>query len=134
VISSQPDEAINAKQKILFHHFIGDIKMYKFVLAALRLAHVVSSSSGLLRGAPLSLICGCLSWSRPVLPWPFIKNAMQSTLQVNNSRADLSRCSHRTRIHGDGGGGVDVGIQHGGICHTFAVVVLKYFAPWPSAT
>jgi len=32
VISSQPDEAINAKQKILFHHFIGDIKMYKFVL------------------------------------------------------------------------------------------------------
>lgn len=31
----------------------------------------------------------------------FIKNAMQSTLQVNNSRADLSSCSH-TRIHGGG--------------------------------
>jgi len=38
---------------------------------------------------------------------------MQSTLQVNNSRADLSRCSHRTRIHGYGGGGVNTGVDVG---------------------
>lgn len=64
--------------------------MYKFVVlhkAALRLAHVVSSSSGCSVELPEPDVDA--SAGHVLFGSAFIKNAMQSTLQVNNSRADL---------------------------------------------